>query len=114
MFKLSKKIFKNIFDDEWNVINNLIKNPSCIMVYDTPNVRSKSLVAISLYLEEAKAARLRLYVYHDCSKEIIYIRDWSDGFGYDTKCPTCHTYFTEDNTLFELEAMTLFPIEIIE
>ena len=114
MYRLSRSRVNGISDKEWDAIQKLIATPTIIMVYGEETVTYKPLMRVSILLSIDGIAIWRLYVYHNCSEDITSIRDWEDGLGYGEECPNCSEVFKEDDTLYSLEVITKYPIEIVE
>lgn len=114
MYRLSKSRINGISDDEWEAIQKLVTLPSTLMVYGEETVHHKPLMRVSMLLAIDGIAQWRLHVYHSCSEDIVALREWEDGLGYGEPCPSCNEPFKEDDTLYALEVIVKYPVDIVE
>jgi len=110
-YKFSKALIKNVNDEQWDGVQALISEPSAIMIYDQEVAEPRTLIALGACLQTAGVGQLRTHVYHSCQEE--HPVKVVDGLAVGT-CPSCKGKFTEESTMYDLELLIKYCIELVE
>ena len=110
-YKFSKGLIKNVNDEQWAGVQSLVSGPSAIMIYGQAVAEPRTLIALGACLQTAGVGLLRTHVYHSCQDE--HPVKIVDGLAVGS-CPSCNEEFTEESTMYDLELLIKYCVELVD
>lgn len=106
----SKKTITNMGPSEWDGVQELVREPASIMVYEHKD-QAKALIALGTVLNKQGTGLLRMHVYHTCQEDPVILQNFGEGFA-SGECPMCKEAFSEDDVEYDLELIIKYNIKL--
>jgi hypothetical protein len=106
----SKSSITNLKPSEWDGVQELVKKPASIMVYDHDQ-QAKALIALGNCLHKSGAGMMRMHVYHYCQDHPILLQEFENGF-VTGDCSVCGEPFFEEDIEYDLELIIKYSIKL--
>jgi len=106
----SKSKITSLDDSEWEGVQELIKRPASIMIYEHDK-QAKALIAIGGALNAEGLGIMRMHIYHRCQDDPVLLQEFNNGFATG-ECPICLGDFYEDDVEYDLELIVKYNIKL--
>lgn len=106
----SKSQIINLEESDWEGIQELVKEPTSIMIYEHED-KARVLLALGACLNSEGTGIIRMHVYHTCQDDPVILQSFESGFA-EGNCPMCHNTFCEDDVEYDLELIVKYNIKL--
>lgn len=98
-------------ESDWIYIESLVEEPTSLLVYEEGEIEASKLLALGSCLENEGTGILRLHVYHNCQKDPVEIRDYSDFAKSSDICSICSKQYKK-SIRYDIELIIKYPLRI--